>query len=38
MTDKIAIMGPGAVGSYVGAFLVQAGEDIAFIEMWPEHV
>ena len=38
MTDKIAIMGPGAVGSYVGAFLVQAGEDITFIDMWPEHV
>ena len=38
MADKIAIMGPGAVGSYVGAFLVQAGEDITFIDMWPEHV
>ena len=32
MADKIAIMGPGAVGSYVGAFLVQAGEDITFID------
>ena len=39
MGDRIAIMGPGAVGSYVGAFLVQAGEDdITFIDMWPEHV
>ena len=38
MADKIAIMGPGAVGSYVGAFLVQAGEDITFIDIWPEHV
>ena len=39
MADRIAIMGPGAVGSYVGAFLVQAGEDdITFIDMWPEHV
>ena len=27
MADRIAIMGPGAVGSYVGAFLVQADED-----------
>ena len=27
MADRIVIMGPGAVGSYVGAFLVQAGED-----------
>ena len=38
MADRIAIMGPGAVGSYVGAFLVQAGEDITFIDMWPLHV
>ena len=39
MADRIVIMGPGAVGSYVGAFLVQAGEDdITFIDMWPEHV
>ena len=38
MADKIAIMGPGAVGSYVGAFLVREGHDITFIDMWPEHV
>ena len=39
MADRIAIMGPGAVGSYVGAFLVQAGEDdITFIDPWPEHI
>ena len=38
MSEKIAIMGPGAVGSYVGAFLVRDGYDITFIDMWPEHV
>lgn len=38
MGDKIAIMGAGAVGSYVGAFLTREGEDITFIDMWPEHV
>ena len=38
MADKIAIMGAGALGSYVGAYLTQAGEDITFIDMWPEHV
>ena len=38
MSDKIAIMGPGAVGSYVGAFLAREGEDVTFIDMWPEHV
>ena len=38
MADKIAIMGAGAVGSYVGAYLVKEGEDVTFIDMWPEHV
>ena len=38
MGDKIGIMGAGALGSYVGAFLARAGEDIAFVDMWPEHV
>ena len=38
MSEKIAIMGPGAVGSYVGAFLAREGEDVTFIDMWPEHV
>ena len=38
MGDKIGIMGAGALGSYVGAFLSRAGEDVTFIDMWPEHV
>jgi len=36
--DKIAIVGAGALGSYVGAFLTHGGEDVTFIDMWPEHV
>jgi 2-dehydropantoate 2-reductase len=35
---KIAIVGAGAVGSYAGAHMVQAGEDVTFIDPWPEHV
>jgi len=35
---KIAIMGTGAVGGYTGAHMVQAGEDVTFIDPWPEHV
>jgi 2-dehydropantoate 2-reductase len=35
---KIAIMGAGAVGGYTGAHMVQAGEDMTFIDPWPEHV
>ena len=38
MVDKIGIIGAGALGSYVGAFITRAGEDVTFIDMWPEHV
>ena len=38
MGGKIAIMGAGALGSYVGAFLARDGEDVTLVDMWPEHV
>src|SRR5204862_4709276 len=38
MGPKIAIVGAGAVGGYVGAHMVQAGENVTFIDPWPEHV
>ncbi len=38
MADRIGIMGAGAVGSYVGAFLTREGQDVTLIDMWPEHV
>jgi len=38
MGKKIAIVGTGAVGGYVGAHIAQAGEDVTFIDPWPEHV
>ena len=38
MGSKIAIVGAGAVGGYAGAHMVQAGEDVTFIDPWPEHV
>src|SRR5579859_7531684 len=38
MGRKIAIVGAGAVGGYTGAHMVQAGEDVTFIDPWPEHV
>ena len=31
-------MGVGALGGYVGAHMAKAGEDVAFIDPWPEHV
>ena len=36
--SKIAIMGAGALGCYIGAFLIREGMDVTFIDMWPEHV
>ena len=38
VSRKIAIIGAGAVGGYVGAHMVQAGEDVTFIDPWPAHV
>src|SRR6201997_1980846 len=38
MRRKIAIVGAGAVGSYAGAHMDQAGEDVTFIDPWPSHV
>lgn len=38
MGRKIAIMGAGAVGAYCGAHMVREGEDVTFLDPWPEHV
>ncbi|HEX4112566.1 MAG TPA: 2-dehydropantoate 2-reductase [Stellaceae bacterium] len=38
MGNKIAIVGAGAVGGYTGAHMARAGEDVTFIDPWPEHV
>lgn len=38
MGARIAVMGAGAVGAYAGAHMVEAGEDVTFIDLWPENV
>jgi 2-dehydropantoate 2-reductase len=38
MGQRIAIIGAGAVGGYAGAHMAQAGEDVIFVDMWPENV
>jgi len=38
MGKRIAIVGAGAVGGYAGSHMVKAGEDVTFIDPWPEHV
>ena len=35
---RIAIVGAGAVGGYVGAYLARAGTDVVLIDGWPAHV
>ena len=39
MTDKrIVIMGAGAAGSYLGAYMTREGYDVTLVDMWGEHV
>ena len=38
MSKRIGILGAGAVGSYIGAFLTREGHDVTLIDMWGEHV
>ncbi len=35
---KIAIVGGGALGGYVGGYLTRDGHDVTVIDMWPAHV
>lgn len=35
---NIAIVGAGALGGHVGAYLTKAGERVTLIDPWPEHV
>src|SRR5580700_7618469 len=38
MKMRIAVVGAGAVGGYVGAGLAASGQDVTLIDPWPEHV
>src|ERR1700677_4343233 len=38
MGKRIAVIGAGAVGGYVGASLAASGQDVTLIDPWPEHV
>ncbi len=35
---KIAVIGAGAMGCLFGAYLTQAGESVAVVDIWPEHI
>ena len=36
--EKLAVLGVGAIGSNIGAYLARAGCDITLIDVWPAHV
>lgn len=38
MTERIVIVGAGAVGGYIGAYLTKAGHDVTLVDPWPENV
>ena len=38
MGKRIAIVGAGAVGGYVGGHMARNGEDVTLIDPWPEHI
>jgi 2-dehydropantoate 2-reductase len=38
VTKRIAIIGAGAVGGYVGGHLARQGLDVTLLDPWPEHV
>ncbi len=35
---RIAMMGTGALGGYVGGYFAHNGEDVTLIDFWPEHI
>jgi 2-dehydropantoate 2-reductase len=38
MNKRIAVVGAGAVGGYLGGHLARTGQDVTLIDPWPEHV
>ena len=38
MENRIAVVGAGAIGGYVGGQLAERGFDVTLIDPWPEHV
>lgn len=38
MGRRIAVLGAGAIGGSIGAYLTKEGHDVTLIDQWPEHV
>ena len=38
MGKRIAFVGAGALGGYVGGYFARDGHDVTLIDPWPEHI
>ena len=38
MFERVAVLGVGAIGGIIGAYLTRAGNDVTLIDPWGEHV
>jgi len=38
MGKRIAMVGAGALGGYVGGYFAQQGQDVTLIDMWPQNI
>src|ERR1043166_4607 len=38
MGKRIAVVGTGALGGYIGGYLAHHGHDVTLIDMWPENI
>lgn len=38
MSERIVVVGAGAVGGYAGGHMARAGHDVTLVDPWPEHV
>jgi 2-dehydropantoate 2-reductase len=38
MDKRIAVLGAGAIGASIGAYLIRAGHDITIIDQWATHI
>ena len=38
MSKRIAVVGAGAIGAAIGAYLIKAGHDVTLIDQWAAHI
>jgi 2-dehydropantoate 2-reductase len=35
---RLAVLGAGAIGSFLGGMMARAGQDVTLVDPWPEHI